>query len=108
MAIDVDNNDNGIILRKFIGLALLPLEDMEEAFRWLLNSMTPEIYKIFEDLAKYFYATFVKRPYTFSLYDAIKTFEDVGDIHVQVLLNKLKSDAQPSIWDFMREYIKKC
>ncbi|CAG5090252.1 Protein of unknown function, partial [Cotesia congregata] len=84
-----------VLIRKLLGLALLPATDINKAFEWLINNHK-EMIKELKGLIRYWFETV--KPERFSCYRKVnRTNNNIKSYH-RVL--RLKLGSHPSIWEF--------
>ncbi|XP_044588923.1 uncharacterized protein LOC123268107 [Cotesia glomerata] len=94
-----DRDDMKVFIRKLLGLALLPADDIKEAFMWLVNN-NKEISQLLKKLTDYFVDYWLKivKPERFSCFrNRTKTNNFIESYHRTL---KLKLGSHPPIWEF--------
>ncbi|XP_008551962.1 uncharacterized protein LOC103574323 [Microplitis demolitor] len=89
-----------IIMRKFMGLALLPADDIVRGYQWLINNIPDGIKMILQPFLTYFYDEWIIRtpPTMWSVFNLLHRTNNVTESYNKK--TTLRFGDHPTIWDF--------
>lgn len=95
-----DSHESRLFIQKLLILPLLPGEDIELAFYWILSTTIPALLLQFKKLLKYFHNQWINRirPNLYSVFLQIFRTNNFSEAYNKVL--HLRFGTHPNIWDF--------
>ncbi|XP_044598517.1 uncharacterized protein LOC123274836 [Cotesia glomerata] len=100
-----ESNENRLFLQKLLVLPLLPPDDIELAFYWILSTTAPVLLLQFKKLLKYFYNQWIRRtrPDVYSVFLRVFRTNNFSEAYNKVLA--LQFGTHPNIWDFTEKIV---
>lgn len=95
-----ESNENRLFLQKLLVLPLLPPDDIELAFYWILITTAPVLLLQFKKLLKYFHNQWIRRTRldVYSVFLRVFRTNNFSETYNKVLA--LRFGTHRNIWDF--------